>query len=225
MSGNAEKAQELLARLMEAARVGRPALLAKCLGVSTQAVYDAKRRNKVPDSWVRIIAEKFAVSSNWLFFGQEGAAADEPLSVTAQKTALVAPPVEVPVIGLAACGISGWFIPKPLALLAPYPFNAPPEGAFAVAALGSNMVPEGIHQGCVVYCNPLLSPNHGDAVFIEKHDSTASMRRYAGEDDNQLYLEGWLDPDENGVQQPYQETIPSESIKQIAVVTIVKRRA
>ena len=102
MSGNAAKTQELLARLMEAARVDSPALLAKCLAVSTQAVYDAKRRSKVPDSWVRIIAEKFAVSSNWLFFGQEGIEAAKPLSGAEPKKSLAIQPVEVPVVGLAS---------------------------------------------------------------------------------------------------------------------------
>jgi len=225
MSRNAANTQELLARLMKAASIDSPALLAKCLGISTQAVYDAKRRNKVPDSWVRIIAEKFAVSSNWLFFGQEGTEAAKPLSGMKPKESLATMPGEVPVIGLAACGISGWFIYKPLALLAPYPFGAPPIGTFAVAAVGANMVPEGIRQGFVLYCNPQISPNHGDAIFIEKHDGTASVKRYVGEDDKLFYLEGWLDPDENGVQQPYQEKISSNAIKQIAVVTIVKRRA
>ena len=209
---------------MEAARVDSPALLAKCLEVSTQAVYDAKRRDRVPDAWVRIIAEKFAVSSNWLFFGQEGAEAAKPISGMAQKESL-APPAEVPIIGLAACGISGWFSPSPLALLTPYPFGPPPIGAFAVAAAGADMVPEGIRQGFVLYCNPLLSPNHGDVVFIEKHDGTASVKRYTGEGDKVFYLEGWLEPDEQGVQKPYQEQIASDAIRQIAVVTIVKRRA
>lgn len=225
MFGNATKTQKLLSRLMEAARVDSPSRLAECLDVSVQAVYDAKRRDKVPDAWVRIIAERFAVSSNWLFFGPEGLETAKPASVMEPKELKATSPVEVPVIGLAACGSSGWFSPSLLALRTPYPFGAAPVGAFAVAAVGANMGPEGIHQGFVLYCNPLLSPNRGDVIFVEKLDGTASVKRYAGDDGKELYLEGWLDPDEKGVQKPYQEKISSDTIKQIAVVTIVKRRA
>lgn len=62
--------QALLARLVEATGVPSEAALSGPLGVSSQAIYDARRRGKIPDSWVRIVAEQFDVSADWLFFGR-----------------------------------------------------------------------------------------------------------------------------------------------------------
>ncbi len=62
--------QAVLARLLQAAEVPTEAALSGPLGVSSQAIYDARRRGKIPDSWIRIVAEKFAVSADWLFFGR-----------------------------------------------------------------------------------------------------------------------------------------------------------
>lgn len=72
--------QGLLARLVEAAGVASEAALSGPLGVSSQAIYDARRRGKIPDSWVRVVAEQFDVSADWLFFGRGGKSPTEPLS-------------------------------------------------------------------------------------------------------------------------------------------------
>lgn len=44
--------------------------LARPLKISTQAVSDAMRRGRVPDRWVRQIAEDYNVSADWLYFGR-----------------------------------------------------------------------------------------------------------------------------------------------------------
>ncbi|WP_165079252.1 MULTISPECIES: S24 family peptidase [unclassified Desulfovibrio] len=62
-------AKGILARLVEATEVPSEAALSGVLGVSSQAIYDARRRGKVPDSWIRIVAEKYNISADWLFFG------------------------------------------------------------------------------------------------------------------------------------------------------------
>lgn len=62
--------QAILARLTEAAGVASSGALSGILGVSSQAVYDAKKKEKIPDSWIRIVAEQTGVSADWLFFGR-----------------------------------------------------------------------------------------------------------------------------------------------------------
>ena len=63
-------AQAVLARLVEATSSSSEAALSGPLNISTQAISDARRRGKIPDSWIRIIADKFNVSADWLFFGR-----------------------------------------------------------------------------------------------------------------------------------------------------------
>jgi hypothetical protein len=58
--------QSILARLLQAAGVPTEAALSGPLGVSSQAIYDARRRGKIPDAWIRIIAENYSVSADWL---------------------------------------------------------------------------------------------------------------------------------------------------------------
>jgi hypothetical protein len=75
---------KILDRLMQAARASGPSDLAKLLDVSPQAVYDAKRRDKVPDAWVRLVAEQSGVSADWLFFGEREAEKATPIASKAK---------------------------------------------------------------------------------------------------------------------------------------------
>lgn len=63
-------AQAVLARLVEATSSSSEAALSGPLNISAQAISDARRRGKIPDAWIRIIADKFNVSADWLFFGR-----------------------------------------------------------------------------------------------------------------------------------------------------------
>lgn len=47
--------QDILARLVLATSSSSEAALAGPLQVSTQAIYDARRRGKIPDAWIRIV--------------------------------------------------------------------------------------------------------------------------------------------------------------------------
>ena len=62
--------QAILGRLIQATGVANESSLSGPLGVSSQAIYDARRRGRIPDAWIRIVAEKFNVSADWLFFGR-----------------------------------------------------------------------------------------------------------------------------------------------------------
>ena len=73
---------ETLDRLLQGAGLRRDSQLAELLGVSPQAVSQARRKGRIPDGWVLKVAEKFGLSTDWIFFGREprqagaGAAAD-----------------------------------------------------------------------------------------------------------------------------------------------------
>ena len=43
--------------------------LAKALGLSAQAVSEARRKQKIPPAWTITLADKYQVSLDWLFFG------------------------------------------------------------------------------------------------------------------------------------------------------------
>jgi hypothetical protein len=58
----------LLDRLYVAANARTDKELSEMVEKSPQAIYEAKRKNRIPDSWVRIVAEKTGVSADWIFF-------------------------------------------------------------------------------------------------------------------------------------------------------------
>ena len=59
----------MLERLKIAADVNSDQELALKIGLSKQAIADAKSRNTVPASWIPKAAKLFHVSTDWLFFG------------------------------------------------------------------------------------------------------------------------------------------------------------
>ena len=134
---------------------------------------------------------------------------------------------QVPVIGLAACGLDGWYNPSPLAmrlnLYVDYPYN--PE-FFAVIAVVTSMQPEGIRQGFVLYCDPAAKIDPDDAVYIEQKDGTAAVKKYVTTDGDWVYLQGWLPPSEEAEsQQPFMDKLSRSVIRRMACVVIVKRKA
>ena len=69
MEDKLAKNKKMLERLFQATGAQNDSELAETLGLTSQAVYDARKRNKVPDAWFRLIAEKYDVSADWLLFG------------------------------------------------------------------------------------------------------------------------------------------------------------
>ena len=60
---------ELYKRLCIATGATSEAALATAIGISHQAVYDAKKKGSVPYKWILSIAIKFDISADWLYFG------------------------------------------------------------------------------------------------------------------------------------------------------------
>jgi len=60
---------DMLDRLLIASNSKNDAALASRLGISSQSVYNVRKKGQVPPNWVFDIAKTFSVSSDWLFFG------------------------------------------------------------------------------------------------------------------------------------------------------------
>ena len=77
---------ETLDRLLQGAGLRRDSQLAELLGVSPQAVSQARRKGRIPDGWVLKVAALHNLSTDWIFFGKtpgpdssaQGAAAPAP---------------------------------------------------------------------------------------------------------------------------------------------------
>ena len=69
---------ETLDRLLQGAGLRRDSQLAELLGVSPQAVSQARRKGRIPDGWVLKVAAQFGLSTDWIFFGLEPEKHDVP---------------------------------------------------------------------------------------------------------------------------------------------------
>lgn len=229
-----KEAETILLRLMEASGVKNEAALAAVIGISHQAVYNAKKKGVIPPGWAHAIAMRYGVSTDWLFFGTgDKCRVDEsgeesgsgPEFSGRSAPAVVGGYRDVPVTGLANCGLRGWFSAGPVALRCSVLTDNSAPNLFAVIALGASMQPEGIREGFVVICDPDKPAAAGDAVFIERRDGAAGIKLYKGEDAEWLELQGWLEPKEDGSQKPYSEQLRKSAVRRIAVVVMVKRKA
>ncbi len=60
----------ILDRLLSGAGLHRDAQLAALLGVSPQAVSQARRKRKIPEGWVVKVSQRCGLSMDWLMFGK-----------------------------------------------------------------------------------------------------------------------------------------------------------
>lgn len=58
-----------LARIMHATESTNDAELARALGISQPSVWGVKNKGKMPDSWIKKVARKYMVSTDWLYNG------------------------------------------------------------------------------------------------------------------------------------------------------------
>lgn len=128
----------------------------------------------------------------------------------------------VSIIGLASCGIEGWQNPSPISITATPPIIS--SQAIAVIAYGKSMIPAGIPEGRLLYCDPTLPPVKGDVVYICRSDGTASVKLFLGVSQEWVFLQGWLDPDSEGVQKPFTAKERKSHIVKIAPVVYSRHR-
>ncbi|MEX1206417.1 MAG: hypothetical protein WEB85_14330 [Dongiaceae bacterium] len=173
-------------------------------------------RNQPGFAPIARVAAAAGVRLDWLWSG-EGAMRQDAADPARR-------PGGVPVIGLAECGLRGWYQGDSLAVRAARPGDMQDPDAFAVMATGSLMKPAGIFPGFLCICSPATSCDAGDAVFLERRDGAASIKLYLGRDADWLLLRGYLPPDADGAQPPYDEKIRLTEVRRIATVLYVKRK-
>ena len=139
------------------------------------------------------------------------------------RGAAPAAPGVVPVMGLAECGLRGWYQESPTGLFASAPpaVAADPD-ALAVFAIGESMRPAGIKPGDLVFCQSSDLRTPGEAVLVELTNGTMSLKQLLGTTTDWLHLQGWLDAEEGGVQMPYKDEWRRDQIKRIWRVAMVQ---
>lgn len=232
---------EQLIRLKMAADVHTDTGLAKVLGIRQGSIANAKARGSVPHKWFVQISLACGVEMDWLLKG-EG-----PMRRTAPPQQPNTPPVSlnpgepaaaiaqtdikfknVPVVGLAACGLTDWYNPSQVAVYASVPDDVGPR-AFGIIAVGDSMQPQGIEQGFVAICDPDADLRPGDVVYVEQRDPSsgrtlASLKKYMKQDDGWVHFKNWLPPDANGEQKAVETKILAGIVTRMVPVTIVKRK-
>ncbi len=189
-----------------------------------------ERGESTPDSdFLSSVCSEFGISPQWLLLGtgplhMEGEFRRETPEQPSQEEKHAIKYRHVPVMGLASCGLKGWFNTSRVALSTPVPIEYAGPLMFAAIAVGTSMQPDGIRQGNVVLCDPEVVPILDDAVYVEKKDGTASIKKYRGQNDQWLILQGWLEPNGSGEQKPYTEQISMDTVAKIASVVMIRRR-
>jgi SOS-response transcriptional repressor LexA len=191
---------------------GGQSALARKSGLSLGAVQRYMKGGEPTRGALIRLCESCGVSLSWLVAGEEG----QTPRMAKQSNA-------IPMAGFAECGLQGWYNEVRYRISAS--LDWPDPDLFAVVAAGHSMAPEGIHPGYVCIVSPNTQPQKGDAVFIRRTDGAATIKLYHREDQDWLYVTGWLDPEHPGTPQlPFSDQIRRGSIERIATVVMVKRR-
>jgi transcriptional regulator with XRE-family HTH domain len=190
------------------------------LSTSAQTIGRYERDERSPDAaFLRALMDRFGIDPRWLVTGEGERVLGAPLPAALPSSLHAG----VPVIGLAECGLRGWYQRDLLAVTASRPGDfVDPEG-FVVMAIGQSMVPAGIVQGQLCFCSPRTAASAGDAVYVERADGAATIKLYRGTEREWLVLEGWLDP-VDGRRDPYTDRLLLATVKRIAPVIYVKRK-
>lgn len=156
--------------------------------------------------------QAMGVDANWLLSGEGD-------MLTASRSRVAG---TVPVIGLAECGLRGWFQEASTGLFAAAPaaVAADPDG-IAVIAAGTSMLPVGIRPGDLAFCRP-ADPEEGDSVLVALTDGTLSIKRWVGTAGGWAAVQGWLPPDASGMQMPYTDQRRLDQIRRVLRVVMVQ---
>ncbi len=157
------------------------------------------------------------VSRGWLYFGEENPIAKKDSQA----------PKAIPLIGFADCGVQGWHG----AMTIPVTVSAPTwhDKMIACMASGDSMLPAGIGNGHICYCDPTLEPVMGEPVYIEQTNTMSTLKIFCGRTERggkeYIELQGWQDiKHAKLVQKKFSISILSTAIALIAPVVYVRRR-
>lgn len=67
----AEITEAIVARMKEATSSSTDSDLARALEVSPQVIYNARKRRRIPSSWIFSVSTKYGISADWLIYGEQ----------------------------------------------------------------------------------------------------------------------------------------------------------
>lgn len=166
----------------------------------------------VPDSDTLRVLHEHGIDINWLLTGQ-----GQMVWAERQRQSGT-----VPVLGLADCGLQGWYQESPTGLFAAAPPAVvdDPDGV-AVIAMGESMRPAGIAPGDLVFCQSVATHQDGDPVLVELADGKMALKRWGGSNGGWVTLSGWLAP-EGGTQMPYTDQRRADQVVSVRRVVLVQ---
>jgi phage repressor protein C with HTH and peptisase S24 domain len=214
------------------ALIGSQKFAARIAGRSVSSLKRYTAGAELPVNVAVKLAREARVLLEWLCTGMGPMRREPDPSVAIARKTESLPDRDIPqdalpsmaVVGLAECGIKGWYQEGAMAVRAARPGDLQDPDAFAVIATGYSMQPAGILNGFLCFCSPRDRYSAGDAVFIETVDRRASIKMVRSEESDWLHLQGWLDPDERGHQEPYEEKLRRDQVRRVATVIYVKRK-
>lgn len=181
------------------------------------------------------------VRRDWLFFGEgemlksdtpaKEAAPATPEPVQAEQPKFVSPyldsdPAYAPLRGFASCGLDGWSGTMPFTMAIPMPNPRP--AMFAVTASGDSMIPEGIGNGHICFCDPNATPIPGESVYVELSSNKAALKAFLGWDvvagERFIVLKGWHDRTPDKPQKSFTIRELACLVTMLAPVVYVQRR-
>lgn len=179
-------------------------------------LYELDKTSPNADKLTKIV-DHFGVSADWLL---QGVDEEKP-----QQRSMMHSEISLKVLGLAECGMAGWFDQTgPMALRVQRPTDINDPHAFAVIAAGTSLLPEGIKPGFVCICSPEVQPESGDLIYIRDKAGKAALKIFRSMQGEWLQIEGYLAPDIYGRQQIYTEKKVMSHIEMLATVLYIKRR-
>ena len=179
-------------------------------------LYELDKTSPNADKLSKIVTQ-FGVSADWLLRGQE--------EETTKQSSMMNSETSLKVVGLAECGMAGWFDQTgPMALRVQRPTDVNDPNAFAVIAAGTSLLPEGVKPGFVCICSPEIQPESGDLVYIRDKAGKAALKIFRTMQGEWLQIEGYLPPDTVGRQQIYTEKKAMNQVEMLATVLYIKRR-
>lgn len=225
---NLESAESLPERLRQVAKfAGGATALAEKSGVPLRSFNAYLKGAKMPVERLVAIARAGGVSVHWLATGELPVHTTERLArfaLAAEEEAPRAVGGTLPVVGLAECGIEGWYDEARLEVRTVRPADLLDPDAFGVLAVGLSLKPAGILPGFLCLCSPAAAPASGDVVFVKDHEGRAGLKIFLSDDGEWIEFQGYMGPDEDGSQRPYLERLAKAHILKLAPVVYVKRK-
>lgn len=231
-------------RLISEKFAGSQANLGRELGLHERTFQNYLKEDRQDNLWPWLgkICEIYPqIRREWLWWGEgemlksdppaKETAPTTPEPVQAEQPKFVSPyldsePAYAPLRGFASCGLDGWSGTMAFTMAVPMP-NPRPD-MFAVTASGDSMIPEGIGNGHICFCDPNATPIPGESVYVELSSNKAALKAFLGWDvvagERFIVLKGWHDRTPGEPQKSFMIRELACLVTMLAPVVYVQRR-